>query len=38
MTAVPLTLGRRNATTIEVTAGLAAGDRVAKIDPTRSAR
>jgi len=38
VTAVPLTLGRRNATTIEVTAGLAAGDRVAKIDPTRSAR
>ena len=36
--AVPLTLGRRNATTIEVTAGLAVGDRVAKLDPTRSAR
>ena len=33
---VKLTLGRRNATTIEVKAGLAPGDRVSRIDPDRS--
>jgi HlyD family secretion protein len=36
--AVPVKLGHRNATTIEVTSGLAAGDRVSRIDPTRSGR
>ncbi|MEZ4401298.1 MAG: HlyD family efflux transporter periplasmic adaptor subunit [Kofleriaceae bacterium] len=37
VTAVPVTLGRRNATTIEVVSGLAVGDRVSRIDPTRGA-
>jgi hypothetical protein len=31
--AVKLTLGRRNATAIEVKAGLAAGDRVSRVQP-----
>jgi hypothetical protein len=35
VTAVPLKLGRRNATAIEVQGGVAAGDRVSRIDPTR---
>jgi multidrug resistance efflux pump len=36
--AVPLVLGRRSATMIEVTSGLAPGDRVSRRDPTRRAR
>lgn len=36
--AVKLTLGRRSATMVEVEAGLAAGDRVSRIDPTRRAK
>lgn len=35
---VKLTLGRRNATSIEVVSGLAAGDRVSRVDPARSKR
>ncbi len=35
---VRLQLGRRNATTIEVVSGLAAGDRVSRVDPARSHR
>ena len=37
VTRVKLTLGKRNATVIEVKAGLAPGDRVSRIDPERSA-
>jgi multidrug efflux pump subunit AcrA (membrane-fusion protein) len=33
---VKLTLGRRNATAIEVTSGLAPGDRVSRTDPEQS--
>lgn len=36
VTRVPLTLGKRNATMIEVKAGLVPGDRVSRIDPERS--
>lgn len=36
VTRVALTLGKRNATTIEVTSGLVPGDRVSRIDPERS--
>jgi hypothetical protein len=36
VSAVKLTLGRRNATTIEVTSGLAPGDRVSRTDPAQS--
>ena len=37
VTKVKLTLGKRNATAIEVKAGLAPGDRVSRVDPERSA-
>lgn len=36
VTRVKLTLGKRNATMIEVKAGLAPGDRVSRVDPERS--
>jgi HlyD family secretion protein len=37
LTAVSVTLGKRNATAIEVKSGVVAGDRVSRIDPERSA-
>jgi multidrug efflux pump subunit AcrA (membrane-fusion protein) len=37
VTRVKLVLGKRNATAIEVKSGLSPGDRVSRIDPTRSA-
>jgi multidrug efflux pump subunit AcrA (membrane-fusion protein) len=36
-TRVKLTLGKRNASSIEVISGLGAGDQISRIDPTRSA-
>ena len=37
VTRVKLVLGKRNATAIEVKSGLSPGDRVSRVDPTRSA-
>jgi hypothetical protein len=38
VTRVKLTLGKRNASMIEVKAGLAPGDRVSRVDPEEAAR
>jgi HlyD family secretion protein len=38
LTKVKVTLGKRNATAIEVKSGVAPGDRVSRVDPERSAQ